>query len=128
MNCIISFANHRGNYLKALGRLENSLRGRFDGQFIGYRNEASIGSPLHEYNPYAFKVHAFRAARKAGYTKILYLDSSVFAVADVNSIFELIERDGHVMQEAGHYVRDWCNDETLAALNMTRADLGDWTM
>lgn len=125
---IISFANSRGNYLKALDRLENSLKGRFDGHFIGYREESTIGAPLHQENPYAFKIHAFRAAKRAGFNKILYVDSSVFAVMDVQPVFDIIERDGYIMQEAGHYIRDWCNDATLKALELTRADLGDQLM
>lgn len=128
MNCIISFANNRGNYYAALDRLENSLHGRFDGHFIGYRDEASIGAPPHLENPYAFKVYAFRAAFKAGFRKILYVDSCVFAVADVQPAFDLIEKDGYLMQEAGHYLRNWCNDATLQGLGLTREDLGDWLM
>lgn len=125
---IISFANSRGNYYKALDRLENSLRGRFDGHFIGYRDEASIGAPPHLENPYAFKVYAFRAALRAGFKRILYVDSCVFAVADVQPAFDLVERDGYLMQEAGHYIRDWCNDATLKALQIKREDLGDQLM
>lgn len=128
MNCIISFANSRGNYLKSLDRLENSLKGRFDGQFIGYRGEQSIGAPSHQDNPYAFKVYAFRAAMKAGFKKILYLDSSVYAIKDVSPVFDFIERQGYVMQEAGHYIRDWCNEETLNTMKLKREDLGDKLM
>lgn len=127
-SAIISFANNRGNYYQALDRLQQSLLGRFDGQFIGYRDEASIEAPLHQDNPYAFKVYAFRAALKQGFRKILYVDSSVFAVAPVQPIFDLIDRDGYIMQEAGHYVRHWCNDEALVGMGLSRADLGDWLM
>lgn len=128
MNCIISFANSRGNYYKALDRLENSLHGRFDGHFIGYREESSIGAPPHLYNPYAFKIHAFRAALKAGFKKILYLDSSVFAIKDVQPSFDIIERDGYLMQEAGHYIRNWCNEACLKFYRLTREGLGNQLM
>lgn len=125
---IISFANSRGNYYKAMDRLENSLRDRFEGHFIGYRDEGSIGAPHHQDNPYAFKVYAIRAALKAGFKKVLYLDSAVFAIANVQPAFDLIEKDGYLMQEAGHYIRDWCNDETLRAMQLTKDDLGNWLM
>lgn len=125
---IISFANNRGNYYKALDRLEASLKGRFDGTFIGYRGEASIGAPLHTDNPYAFKVYTFRAALAAGYEKILYLDSSVYAIADVKPVFDIIEQEHYLMQEAGHYLKDWTNDDTLRFYAYKREDLGDQIM
>jgi hypothetical protein len=123
-NAIISFANHRGNYLRAMHRLETSLQNNFNGKFIGFTGEASIGAPLHTDNPYAFKVYAFKKALELGYKKILYLDSSVYAVANVQPAFDLIERDGYIMQEAGQYCRDWTNQNALDYFAITREDLG----
>lgn len=128
MNCIISFANSAGNYYKALDRLENSLNSRFSGHFIGYRDEASIGAPPHIENPYAFKVYAFRAALKAGCSRILYVDSSVFAVATVDPIFDIIAQQGYIMQEAGHYLNRWCNEDTRRAYNISDEEWNKWLM
>lgn len=123
--CIISFANNRGNYMKGLSRLAASLSDKFGGAFLGYVDESSVGAPYHFYkdkpiNPYAFKIYCFRKALKAGYRKILYLDSSVFAVRDVQPAFDIIDRDGYLMQEAGHYLKDWINDEALHYFGISR--------
>ena len=115
--CIISFANNRGNYYKAIARLGASLQNNFNGTFIAYVDESSVGAPLHTENPYAFKVYCFRKALEAGYTKILYLDSSVYAIKNVQPAFDLITRDGYLMQEAGQYIERWCNDETKRYFN-----------
>lgn len=119
-NCIISFANSRGNYVKALERLNESLRNNLNGNFIGFIGEDSIGAPAHTDNPYAFKVYAFKKAIQAGYKKILWLDSSVFAIKKVQPIFDEIEKDGFIFQKAGHKAGTWTNDFTLNYFGVTR--------
>lgn len=119
---IVSFANSKGYYIDRLARLSNSLRNNFDGDFLGFIHEASLGCELHEINPYAFKIVAFQKAIDYGYTSILWLDSSVFAVAPVEPIFEYIETNGHIAQDAGHMLGTWCNDETLDYFNMSREE------
>lgn len=115
MKAIISFANNKGNYYQALSRLADSVKDNFDGEFMAFMGEASIGAPWHFVNPYAFKIYAFLKAREMGYTQVLYLDSSVYAVANVQPIFDLIEKDGYFMQEAGHYVQEWTSPSVLRA-------------
>lgn len=126
--CIISFANNRGNYIQGLSRLAASLSDKFSGAFLGYVDESSVGAPYHflngkPHNPYAFKVYCFRKALKAGYRKILYLDSSVFAVRNVQPAFDIIDRDGYLMQEAGHYLKNWINDDALQYFGISRSAL-----
>lgn len=118
--CIISFANEKGRYVQNLSRLSESLRNNFDGDFLGFIGEASIGAPKHEDNPYAFKIYAFQKAIEAGYTQILWLDSSCFAIKNVQPIFDEMENNGYIMQEAGHYAGNWANDRCLKYFGVTR--------
>src|SRR4051812_44561198 len=101
MKAIVSFANENGNYLRAMDRLKASLEGRFDGEFFGFVNESSVDAPPHHENPYAFKLYAIDKVRKMGYNQILYLDSSCYAIENLQPIFDIIERKGYFMQEAG---------------------------
>jgi len=117
---IVSFANGTGRYRENLARLEESLVGRFDGDFLGFIGEESIGSPLHINVPYGFKVVCIQHAIEAGYTSVLWLDSSCFAVADLSPIFESIERDGFIFQEAGHYLGTWSTDAQLNYWGISR--------
>ncbi len=119
-NAIVSFANEHGNYLKGLERLGDSLKGKFDGDFFGFEGEESIGAPRHEDDPYAFKVYAIDKLLAMGYTKILWLDSSVYAVCNVQQVFDEIAANGYIMQDAGHMVGNWCNDSTLEYFGITR--------
>ena len=122
MKTIISFANNSGNYMKALLRLEESVS-RFDkNPFFGFKGEASIGSPLHLDNPYAFKIYAFKKAITLGFTKILYVDSSVVVVKELDALWKILDKDGYFIQEAGHFVGRWCNDRTLAYFSLTREE------
>jgi hypothetical protein len=119
-NCIISFANHKGAYVDRLARLSNSLRDNFDGDFLSWIGEESLGAEKHEENPYNFKVHAFRKAVERGYKKILWLDSSVFAVGNVQKIFDDIESTGFAFQDAGHYIGNYSTDKQLEYFGLTR--------
>ena len=128
MRAVISFANDLGNYMKALERLEKSMNRFEKNPFIGFRGEASIGSPLHSDNPYAFKIYSFKKAIELGYTKILYVDSSVVAVKELDSLWQILDEDGYFIQEAGHFVGRWCNDRTLEYFSLTREEAMSMSM
>ena len=117
---IVTFANERGNYIKGVERLESSLIMDSDFDFIKFIGEQTIGCPPHLENPYAFKIYAIDKAREMGYTQILWLDSSVAAIKSTKPIWDIIEQDGYIMQDAGHYVGRWCNDYTLNYFGITR--------
>lgn len=117
---VVTFANQKGNYIKGLARLAESLRHNFDGGLVAFTNEASIGAPKHEDNPYAFKIYAIDKAIEAGYTQILWLDCSCFAIAPLQPIFDVISEQGYIMQDAGHYVGEWTNDAALDEFEVTR--------
>ena len=118
--CIISFANERGNYIHGISRLAESLRTNFDGDFLPFINESSLGCPLHSENPYAFKIYAFQKAIDLGYDQILWLDSSCFAVGNLQPVFDEITNDGFIFQEAGHLVGTWTSDFVLNYWSITR--------
>ena len=118
--CIISLCNSNGRYRQGMERLRQSLIGRFDGDFLGFDGEESIGAPPHMDNPYSFKIYAFEEALRRGYERILWVDSSVYAIKDVKPTFEHIENNSYIMQEAGHWVGTWTNDYTLNYFNITR--------
>lgn len=119
-HCIVCFGNHNGWYRKGLTRLMNSLNNRFDGTVLTYVHESQIGAPPHEENPYAFKLFCFMKALEAGFSKILYLDCSVFALQNVKPAFDVIESRGYLMQDSGYFLKDWINDEALKYFGISR--------
>lgn len=119
-NCVVSFANSKGYYIDRLARLSNSLRDNFTGDFISWIGEDALGCEKHEENPYNFKIHAFRKVRDLGYQNCLWLDSSVFAVNSVQKIFDDIEKNGMVYQDAGHMLGHWSSSQCLEYFGITR--------
>lgn len=114
---IINFAS--GRYINGQHRLLQSLLARFDGTFLSWTKEVSIGAPLHKDNPYAFKIYCFEQAFK-NFDSVLLLDASVWAIKDLKPIFDHIEKYGYIMQEAGHYCGNWANDKCLDYFGINR--------
>lgn len=119
--CIVSLATKNGRYVDGLARLSNSLRDNAYGiDFLGFIHEHSVGAQLHTENNYGFKVNAIQKAIDAGYTQILWLDCSVWAVAPVETIFNIIESNGYWFEGVGCWCEDYTNDETLNHFGMKK--------
>lgn len=101
-------------------RLRNSLQGNFDGDFYSFKHESEIGSPLHQENPYAFKIYAIEKMREMGYEQVLWLDSSAYAIKNVQPVFDWLTEKGIFMEAAGHWTGSWSNDATLSYFGITR--------
>lgn len=121
--CVISFCNSNGNYRLAMERLRRSVEQHFDGDFLGFDGEESVGAPPHHENQYAFKVHCWLKVIEMGYEQILWLDSSCVVVRDLKPVFDKIYNiPGYIAQEAGHWLGNWCNDAFLEYYDLTRED------
>lgn len=125
--CVINLAT--GRYIVGQDRLRDSLTNTgYTGEFLGWTAENQIGAPLHQHNPYAFKIHAFREAERQGHRFILWLDASVWAIKDVQPIFDHIEEHGYIMQYSGHNCGDWANDNCLDYFGLEREDAKELKM
>lgn len=127
-NCIISFCNEKGRYVQNMARLSESLRNNFDGDFLGFIGDKSLDCEPHSENPYAFKIAAFKVAIDKGYKNVMWLDTSCFAIKNVQPVFDEIENEGFIFQEAGHYVGKWTNDFTLNYFGLTRNEANEMIM
>jgi hypothetical protein len=70
-----------------------------------------IGAPSHKESPYEFKIHAIEKAFEYDEC-VLWCDSSIVLVGELERMERVIERDGYFMQDAGHQVGKWCNQFT----------------
>jgi len=87
-----------------------------------WTNDFPPGSPTHDQVPYAFKPFAIQAARDAGYTKILWMDSKCYILSQVTPIEEALEKDGYWFVEDGMTVGEWCKDSALPLFGITREE------
>lgn len=124
--CVVSFADKVGTYQKKMKRLEDSLKGNFEGDFIGFTNYNEIGSPSHSEIPYAFKPYAIQKARDMGYDLILWADSPVYAIKPIQQVFEHISKEGYLLfDNIGYSLGDYSSDKQLDYFGISRQQAWD---
>lgn len=78
----------------------------------------------HFENPYGFKVYALQEAIEAGYTKLIWADSTIVNTRNLDPLFELAARDGFVsFHNLGHDLVYWMSDIAQQRLEITDAQL-----
>lgn len=116
--CIVNLAT--GPHIKGQVRLKHELDKFWNEPVLLFQNEAQVKAPLHLANAYAFKVYCIDEAIERGYEQILWLDASVYPIKDPTPVFDWLSLKGIFLEEAGHYVGQWCNDRTLEYFGITR--------
>jgi hypothetical protein len=127
--CIISLADGANKaYKNGHARLIGACQKHFSGKLILINDYNKIGSPSHEQNPYAFKIYCIEYAYSLGYDTVLYLDSSLYPIKNCDAVFDYIEANGHLMQEAGHWWRTWTNNAAKEYFKPTDEELEKQTL
>jgi len=117
--CFVTFATLH-NYSNSVARLKEKLIGNIDDDVLIFNEYDQIGSPPFDENPYAFKIYAFEKAKSMGYNIVLWFDCSCYPIKNIDPIFEVIEQDGYICQQAGQLAGIWTNDATLSYFGLTR--------
>jgi len=111
-HCIINANTGNGWYPVGTERLKRSLIYHgFNGDILTWNDW-----PNNEFNkecPYNIKAAAFTEAIKLGYTRILWLDSSVWAISDPNKIFDIINSEGYYFWKSGYNCAQIASDKSL---------------
>lgn len=111
--CVINFARG-GWYSQGQRRLKESLNeANFSGDTLFFDNEQQIGAPSHQTCPYGFKPYALATAIKLGYTHVLWADASVWAIRNIQPMFEHIDKQGWMFFHntcTGNWTSDACLD------------------
>jgi hypothetical protein len=124
--CIINAAIG-GWYPKGQQRLKESLEAQgFDGDFLAWN-----GWPNHGFDKscnYNVKAAAFDEAIRKGYTEILWLDCSVWAIKNPHPVFDIIKRDGYYFWRNGYNCAQECSDKCLDYFRVSRDQAEKWTI
>lgn len=75
---------------------------------------------------YNVKAAAFEEALKLGYTHILWLDCSVWAVRNPNPIFDIINETGYYFWLNGYNCAQECSDKCLEYFGVSRDQAEQW--
>lgn len=121
--CIVSFADSTGQYQKKMSRLEQSLKGNFDGDFLGFTSYDQIGCEPHSVIPYKFKPYAIQKAIELGYDLVLWADSPVYAVKSIEPVFDWIANRGYLLfDNIGFSLGDYSSDKQLEYFGILRSE------
>lgn len=112
-------------YERYMRRFERTVRAHWDGDMICW-DTYPPNAPSHDEKTYAFKLYAMLDAVRRGYTTLLWSDACVVCTADPTPAFEAIERDGIILVNDGHRLREWASDAILEWAGIPDRDaLGD---
>lgn len=101
---------------------EDLIRHKFHGDFIFWDKHYPEGSPTHQQIPWAFKPFCFYEAQKRGHHLVLWLDASIKIKQPIKPLFELMRQDGYLIFQEYHTVGEYCKDEALKPLGITREE------
>lgn len=118
---VIINAGIGGWYGQGSRRLEKSLNFvGWAGNTIIYADEYPPNSHRHEDVPYYMKIAAFEEAIRQGYTHILWVDSSFWAVENPVKMFDIIDEQGYWFFSTGYNLAQSVNDHALVAAGLSR--------
>ena len=128
-DCIVN-VGFGGWHPKGSFRLRRSLiEHGFEGEIKTWTDCLPPNSPPHEHTPYGMKVAAIEWAINEGFTRIMWLDSSVWAIRYPKVHMDAIARDGYYILGNGDWRCDqWTNDNCLLHFGLTREEAGEIPM
>jgi hypothetical protein len=122
-NCLIVYASFNKGFPKGLKRLVDQVASSdFKGHIlyrIGGWPNMEEGDLRLAHIPYAFKPCFFKEAKRLGYQKVLWLDTSIKPVISLNHIFQEIEKRGVFTLANGWTVGPFMNNDAAKALGVT---------
>lgn len=120
-NCIINFSNGLW-YPKGGKRLAESLKSISYEYDLIQIEKYPQGCPTHQQVPYAFKFHMFMDAKNKGYKNVLWVDSSFWAIKNIEEVFDHIKTNGWLFENSDNNVGTWSTDKSLAGFNISREE------
>lgn len=118
--CIVNGA-WQSWYERGSIRLEQSLINvGFKGTFLTYRNDPNFNEFFKPQYPYTIKTACIDEAIKKGFTKILWVDCSCWAIKPVDWFFETIENELFYATRSGAFLSQTSTDSDLVWAGVTR--------
>lgn len=98
-------------------RLREALLIHSPESWLALHEQLPSGSPSHQLVPYAFKVYALEATRRAArLDSLLWCDSCILPVRSLEPAWEKIERDGYLLMNNGFSNYEWTADSAYPEL------------
>ncbi len=122
-NCILVYASYNKQYIKGLHRLIQHLKeSDFKGDILykigGWPNLEEGDLTLAPVG-YAFKVCFFREAKRLGYQRALWLDTSILPLVSLNPFFDGMRSTGYFVMGNSNKVGPYFNPLSARSLGVT---------
>lgn len=108
-----------GRYVAGQRRLKSLVA---NADFYGWADCYPDGSPSHDDIPYAFKAYAIQYAIRQGCDLVLWADACIMPVEPMSDVWSLIESQGYWISRNGWTNSEWCCDDALPLLGITREE------
>lgn len=114
---VVSFANN--SYSELIKRQKTEFKKYLDCDYYCFNNFSEIESPSHEAIPYAFKPYAIQKIKNLGYSKILWADSPVYPIKEINNVLNELNNNGILLiDNVGWSISSYTNINCLNILGM----------
>ncbi len=127
-NCLLLYATFNKNYPEGLKKVIDYItRSDYQGHIlyrIGGWPNCEVGDFALADVPYAFKVCLFKEAKRLGYKRCLWLDTSIVPLMSLNAFFSKIQNDGYLVMGSNFMVGPFFNEQSAKffKLSMEEAD------
>ena len=125
-NCLILYSTFNQKYSAGIKRLvSHMMNSDFKGHIlyrIGGWPNTEEGDLTLAHVPYAFKVCAFREAKRLGYKRAFWLDSPAIPAVSLNDVFKHIEQNGYFVIQNEHTVGPYMSERAASAFGLTLAE------
>lgn len=91
-------------------------------EFLSLTTSYPPNSPTHEQAPYGFKPYAFQWAIENNYDIAIWMDSSMWLKKSIQPIIDIIKEKGYFLLRNGFTSGEWCCDDQLEPLEITREE------
>ena len=127
-NCVLMYSSFNRNYPGALKRVVDVIcASDFSGHVmcrIGGWPNTQEGDLTLAHVPYAFKVSLFREAKRMGFKRCLWIDTSVIPLVSLNTIFSMIKEKGYLIFEGTGSIKPYMSAQAAAAFDLTLEQTG----
>jgi hypothetical protein len=111
------------DYSRGIARIRRGLnRTGYRGGFLVWDQRYPNGSPTEEQAHAAFKPFCFAEALARGYRHVLWIDAGIRIRRPLDPLFEIIQRKGYLLFPETHSAGEYCKDDALGPLGITREE------
>ena len=118
--CIVNYITRDAWHPHGQARLAESLKRVACKSDVLLFDDGNFSCVHHNDVPYAFKFYVLAEVKKRGYEQALWVDSSFWAIKEVDFLFDKIREHKFLVQKADCFLGQWTSDICLQRMGIDR--------